>query len=225
MLGISYGELFLLIGATAALVGKDLPIIARTLGRFAGRSIGYVQLVLGQFENVMHQSQARQVHEELQETMSQLEAIRHEIRSISFMNPSPLTRNLMDSALNPNNHVNAGENLVGKSVEEQKPKVKDNSFKTSSSVDLHSQATSFAKLAKSEVVQNISLKGNLEKVKFDYEVGVFVILPVSAESGGLLPNRKENNIKGSDIMLEAEVEVEVAHHAKDFFSQPQNQLP
>ncbi|KAF4386894.1 hypothetical protein F8388_006849 [Cannabis sativa] len=201
MLGISYGELFLLIGATAALVAelglclffvlrpKDLPIIARTLGRFAGRSIGYVQLVLGQFENVMHQSQARQVHEELQETMSQLEAIRHEIRSISFMNPSPLTRNLMDSALNPNNHVNSGENLVEKSVEEQKPKVKDNSFKTSSSVDLHSQATSFAKLAKSEVVQNISLKGNLEKVKFDYEVGVFVILPVSAESGGLLPNR------------------------------------
>ncbi|XP_030510608.2 uncharacterized protein LOC115725287 [Cannabis sativa] len=226
MLGISYGELFLLIGATAALVGpKDLPIIARTLGRFAGRSIGYVQLARGQFENVMYQSQARQVHKELQETMSQLEAIRHEIRSISFMNPSPLTRNLMDTALDPNNHVNAGETLVEKSVEEQKPIVKDNSFKTSSSVDLHSQATSFAKLAESEAVQNISLKGNLEKVKFDYEVGHFAVLPVSAESAGLLPNRKENNIKGSDIMLEAELEAEVAHNAKDFFSQPQNQLP
>ncbi|KAM6555016.1 hypothetical protein CsatB_015778 [Cannabis sativa] len=137
------------------------------------------------------------------------------------MNPSPLTRNLMDTALDPNNHVNAGENLVEKSVEEQKPIVKDNSFKTSSSVDLHSQATSFAKLAESEAVQNISLKGNLEKVKFDYEVGLFAVLPVSAESAGLLPNRKENNIKGSDIMLEAEV----AHNAKDFFSQPQNQLP
>ncbi|KAJ0035829.1 hypothetical protein Pint_24685 [Pistacia integerrima] len=62
MFGISYGELFLIIGATAALVGpKDLPIIARTAGRLAGRAIGYVQLARGQFDNVMQQSQARQV--------------------------------------------------------------------------------------------------------------------------------------------------------------------
>jgi Sec-independent protein translocase protein TatA len=62
MFGISYGELFLLIGATAALVGtKDLPIVARTAGRLAGRAIGYVQLARGQFDNVMQQSQARQV--------------------------------------------------------------------------------------------------------------------------------------------------------------------
>ncbi|KAK0608716.1 hypothetical protein LWI29_034991 [Acer saccharum] len=61
MLGISYGELFLIIGATAALVGpKDLPMIARTAGRLAGRAIGYVQLARGQFDNVMQQSQARQ---------------------------------------------------------------------------------------------------------------------------------------------------------------------
>jgi len=40
---------------------KDLPIISRTAGRLAGRAIGYVQLARGQFENVMQQSQARQV--------------------------------------------------------------------------------------------------------------------------------------------------------------------
>lgn len=40
---------------------KDLPIIARTVGRLAGRGIGYVQLARGQFDNVMQQSQARQV--------------------------------------------------------------------------------------------------------------------------------------------------------------------
>ncbi|KAE9460701.1 hypothetical protein C3L33_07443, partial [Rhododendron williamsianum] len=37
------------------------------------------------------------VHKELQDTMSQLEAIRHEIRTISFMNPGPLTRRLVDN--------------------------------------------------------------------------------------------------------------------------------
>ena len=40
---------------------KDLPIIARTTGRLAGQATGYVQLARGQFENVMQQSQARQV--------------------------------------------------------------------------------------------------------------------------------------------------------------------
>ena len=32
------------------------------------------------------------------------------------------------------------------------------------------------------------------------------------------------SVKGSDIVLEAIVEAEVAHTAKDFFSQPQNQI-
>lgn len=36
-------------------------MIARTAGRLAGRAIGYVQVARGQFENVMQQSQARQV--------------------------------------------------------------------------------------------------------------------------------------------------------------------
>lgn len=40
---------------------KDLPVIARTAGRFAGRAIAYVQLARGQFDSVMQQSQARQV--------------------------------------------------------------------------------------------------------------------------------------------------------------------
>ncbi|XP_028788596.1 uncharacterized protein LOC114744595, partial [Neltuma alba] len=98
MLGISYGELFLLIGATAALIGpKDLPRIARTAGRLAGRAVGYVQLARGQFDSVMEQTQARQVHKELQDTMAQLDAIRHEIRSISIINPGPLTRRLVDN--------------------------------------------------------------------------------------------------------------------------------
>lgn len=40
---------------------KDLPVIARTAGRLAGRAIGYVQLARGQFDNVMQQTQFRQV--------------------------------------------------------------------------------------------------------------------------------------------------------------------
>jgi hypothetical protein len=49
---------------------------------------------------------AKQVHKELQETMAQLEAIRHEMRTgLSILTPGPMTRQVMDSAapglLNP----------------------------------------------------------------------------------------------------------------------------
>lgn len=227
MFGISYGELFLLVGATAALVGtKDLPVIARTAGRLAGRAIGYVQLARGQFDNVMHKSQASQVHKELQETMAQLEAIRYEIRSVSLINPNPLTRRMMDNPEGPAPETNADNCSSEKFEKELKPTnnvMKDHSFKTSGLVNLQSQATAYARLAESEAIRTGSLKSNAEIENLNDEAGLFTILPVSAESTGMLPNRKES-VKGSDIVLEAIVEAEVAHNAKDFFSQPQNQI-
>ncbi|TXG72177.1 hypothetical protein EZV62_000756 [Acer yangbiense] len=226
MLGISYGELFLIIGAAAALVGpKDLPMIARTAGRLAGRAIGYVQLARGQFDNVMQQSQARQVQKELQDAMQQLEAIRHEVRSVSFINPGPMTRKLMDSPLEPTiNHTDNSSSE--KSEGEQKSTnavVKDFTFKPSGSINIHSQATAYAKLAESEAVKCGSSKSSVDGENFNFDDGPFTILPLSAESTGMLPNRKES-VKGSDILLEAVIEAELAHNAKDFFSQPQNQI-
>ncbi|XP_010246321.1 PREDICTED: transcription factor UNE12-like isoform X3 [Nelumbo nucifera] len=192
MLGISYGELFLLLGATAALIGpKDLPVIARTAGRLAGRAIGYVQLARGQFENVLQQSQARQVHKELQDTIAQLEAIRYEIRSISIMNPGPLTRRLMDNTeISPSS--NDG-NIVPEKIGGENKSInairKDSSPTTSGSADLQSQATAYARLAESAAIQTGSLKiGDVEKL--NGEDDLFTVLPVSAESTGLLPKHK-----------------------------------
>ncbi|XP_059660417.1 uncharacterized protein LOC132306864 [Cornus florida] len=225
MLGISYGELFLLIGATAALIGpKDLPAIARTAGRLAGRSIGYVQLARGQFENVMQQSQARQVHKELQDTIAQLEAIRYEIRTISFMNPGPMTRRLVD-----NLDQTSVSNVLGNSEPEKlneesgltTANTKDSST-TPGSSNMHSQATTYARLAESSSLNSGSMESKEIISELTNESGV-TVLPVSAESTGLLPDRRDE-AKGSDIVLEAILEAEVARNAKDFFAQPQNQI-
>ncbi|XP_061991596.1 uncharacterized protein LOC133709757 [Rosa rugosa] len=228
MFGFSYGELFLLIGATAALVGpKDLPRIARMAGRLAGRSIGYVQLARGQFDNVMQQSQARQVQKELQDALAQLDSIRYEVRSLSLINPGPMTRKLMENA----EELAAPRNGADSSIENTKEEVKlttsvtkDNiNFRTSESLNLHTQATAYAKLAESAAVKTGSLKSNEEKESLIDENGLFTVLPISAESTGMLPKRKEN-VEGSDIVLEAVLEAEVARNAKDFFSQPENQI-
>ncbi|XWS08866.1 hypothetical protein CRYUN_Cryun40dG0037200 [Craigia yunnanensis] len=224
MFGISYGELFLLIGATAALVGpKDLPKLARTAGRLAGRSIGYVQLARGQFDNVMQQSQARQVHKELQDTMAQLDAIRYEIRSLSLMNPGPMTRRLMESPSEPASDCTFPPEICEEVKNSADTVKKDYNLKSLAPTDLHSQATVYARLAESEAVKAGSARCSVEEENLNYEFGDFSVLPVSAESAGFLPDRKES-AKGSDIVLEAVVEAEVARIAKDFFSQPQNQI-
>ncbi|GMI64215.1 mitochondrial TatB-like [Hibiscus trionum] len=231
MFGISYGELFLLIGATAALVGpKDLPKIARVAGRLAGRSIGYVQLARGQFDNVMQQSQARQVHKDLQDTMAQLDAIRHEIRSLSLVNPGPMTRRLMENPPEPASDSNV--TVPPEICEEEKNSTdtlkkihpsRDYNSKSFSSTDLHSQATAYARLAESESLKAGSVRCDVQEEDLKYEFGDFSVLPVSAETAGLLPDRKEG-AKGSDHVLEAVVEAEVARNAKEFFSLPQNQI-
>ncbi|KAK4351924.1 hypothetical protein RND71_027442 [Anisodus tanguticus] len=239
MLGISYGELFLLLGGTAVLIGpKDLPIIARTAGRFAGRAVGFVQLARGQFESVMQQSQAGQVHKELQDAVAQLEAIRHEIRTISFMNPGPLTSRLVDninatagaSTIADGPQKSDGDNTIvetGPQKSDKRSKTvtvspKEHNSRNSSFPDMHSQATAYARLAEMAPLETVSVDREGLSELTD-ESGSIIVLPVSAESAGLLPKRTDG-AKGSDIVLEAILEADVAKNAKEFFSQPQNQL-
>ena len=69
----------------------------------------------------------------------------------------------------------------------------DYTLKPSGSINIHSQATAYAKLAESEVVKCGSSKSSVDGENFNFEDGPFTILPLSAESTGMLPNRKGNN--------------------------------
>ncbi|XP_022155851.1 uncharacterized protein LOC111022860 isoform X2 [Momordica charantia] len=191
-------------------------------GRMAGRAIGYVQLARGQFDSVMQQTQARQVHKELQDTMAQLDAIRHEIRSISILNPGPLTRRLVDDP-----ELRTADSGVTSDLAKEKHTVEITPAASSLKVapsqisNEHSRATTFARLAESPTIKNgstgsfpIATDGD----KLYDELGLPTVLPISAENSGLLPKRPDE-LKGSDIMLEAVLEAEVAHNAKEFFSQ------
>ncbi|KAL1807547.1 hypothetical protein ACET3Z_024537 [Daucus carota] len=232
MLGVSYGQLLLLIGAVVAFTGpKDFPRVSRLAGRMAGRAIGYVQLARGQFDVIMHQSQAQQVHKELKDTMAQLEAIRHEIRTVSFMNPGQLTTRLVDNLdqTTAANESTESEKVIKENIS-RTTTPKDFSLKSSSSfniqskaavsssIDKYSKATAYASLAESSALNSGPGTSDISD-----KSGLLAVLPVSAESAGLLPNRK-GSVSGSDLLLEAIVEAEVANNAKQFFAQPQNQL-
>ncbi|KMZ73355.1 hypothetical protein ZOSMA_14G01190 [Zostera marina] len=226
MLGISYGELFFLMGVTAALIGpKDLPKIARMAGRFSGRAIGYVQMARGHLDSVMQQSQASQVHKELQDALTQLEAIRYEVRSLSLMNHGRSAQRLTDEtkttiSTNVTETVEKDdEKLQATTTSEVSEEFKSNN---SSFTNIHNEAVAYAKLAESPSIKSAfsTVGGEKEKPEGDL---ILNILPISAQSAGLLP-KQNDDAKGSDILLEAILESETAHHAKHFFAQPENQI-
>ncbi|CAL5185691.1 unnamed protein product [Lathyrus oleraceus] len=190
----------------------------------AGRAIAYVQLARGHLGFVIQQ--ARQLHNELRDMMAQVDAIQHEVRSLSFINPGPLTRRLdnldQPSILNggyANNRIpeGAGVNLSISSLTKDSTPLPSNSF------NMQSKATTYARLAEAPSIKNGSLASSaeVEKIKDGLQL---IVMPVSAESTGLLPNRGGADVKGSDIVQEAILEAEVAHKAKEFFSQPENQI-
>lgn len=67
-------------------------------------------------------------------------------------------------------------------------------YKTSGFVDLHSQATAYARLAESETLKTGSLSSITEKENIIDESTLFTVLPISAESAGMLPDRKGNDL-------------------------------
>ncbi|KAJ1417544.1 hypothetical protein SESBI_16603 [Sesbania bispinosa] len=119
--------------------------------------------------------------------MAQLDAIRHEIRSISLINPGPLTRRLVDNLDQPSvpNDNRKPEDLgVNSSI----PSVtKDSTSLSSNLCNMQSQATSYAKLAESPAIKNGSSASSTEVEKIKDEL-LLTVLPVSAENTGLLPN-------------------------------------
>ncbi|XP_019096111.1 PREDICTED: uncharacterized protein LOC104760588 isoform X2 [Camelina sativa] len=216
MFGLSYGEILLIIGATAAVVGpKDLPILARAGGRLFGRAIGYINLARGHLDGVMKQPQMQEISKEVQDLRAQVDAISHGAR-FSLFDSSPLTRRVDNQA--PQSSPSTNGNVTSVHVEEkQKPadhytKAQEFSGSSSASVNLHAQATSFARLSE-------TVSGKTHDLSSDSPV-----LPVSAEMAKLLPQRKDS-ARGSDLMLEAVLEAEVAHKAKSFFAEAEKETP
>lgn len=61
---------------------------------------------------------------------------------------------------------------------------------------MHSQAITYAKLAESPAIRSGSPQSSTEADRLDDESGSPTVLPVSAETAGLLPNRKGNTSLG-----------------------------
>ncbi|KAM0888053.1 hypothetical protein ACQ4PT_028590 [Festuca glaucescens] len=150
--------------------------------------------------------------------------IRDEIQSFCRKNPDQFTRSLdnPDAIKNPASMAEARKlDITDRST---MATYKDMESADTSSTNLHSQAMMYARLSESPEIKMSSLKGVSCGEQFKESGGLLNVLPISAESAGLLPSRTDEP-KGSDLLLEAVLEAEVAENAKFFVSQPHDQLP
>ncbi|KAL2934596.1 putative vacuolar protein sorting-associated protein TDA6 [Bienertia sinuspersici] len=148
-------------------------MISRTAGRLAGRAIGYVQLARGQFDNVMQQTQFRQDNPD----------------SGGTTNARPLNVSGESTADGDNEvkHKQGQQDLPGFKVDASV--FKEHGSVASGTSNLYSQATAYAKLAESPALNPGTMEGSVSMDTVDVRPGLLSVLPVSAESAGLLPNR------------------------------------
>uniref|UniRef100_A0A0D9XT14 Uncharacterized protein n=1 Tax=Leersia perrieri TaxID=77586 RepID=A0A0D9XT14_9ORYZ len=99
---------------------------------------------------------------------------------------------------------------------------KDMKLANTGPTNLHSQATMYARLTESPGIKSSSISGNSGH-QFQERNGLLNVLPISAESAGILPSRTDKP-QGSDLILEAVLEAEVAEHAKSFVQQHHDEL-
>nr|CAB3491757.1 unnamed protein product [Digitaria exilis] len=151
----------------------------------------------------------------------QPEEFRQEIRSIIREEMESFCRTRSDSTQNFANTTQGRK--VDVAVDHTSLKSKAMKTADTGLTNLNSQAMTYARLSEAPGLQTgSSLSGNYEE-QFKESNGLLNVLPISAESAGLLPSRS-GGPTGSDLVLEAVLEAEVAENAKFFVSQPHDQL-
>ena len=88
-LGFSYGEILGTTVAAVVLLGpKDVPMLAKSLGRMTGKIVGYSHVYREKLEKILDESEVKELHEDLRGTTKALENVVGEIRSGLRSSPS-----------------------------------------------------------------------------------------------------------------------------------------
>nr|CAB3490017.1 unnamed protein product [Digitaria exilis] len=178
------------------------------------------RLTPGQFNMRPHNTGMAEARTPDDVSVSKPEEFRQEIRSIIREEIESFCRTRSDSTQNFANTTEGRK--VDVAVDHTSLKSKAMKTADAGLTNLHSQAMTYARLSEAGLQTGSSLSGNYEE-QFKESNGLQNVLPISAESAGLLPSRS-GGPTGSDLVLEAVLEAEVAENAKFFVSQPHDQL-
>ncbi|TVU00193.1 hypothetical protein EJB05_54399, partial [Eragrostis curvula] len=231
MLGFSTGQLLVILGACSVMMSKknprlfaaalflsslavafkpsDMVKIARTAGRMTGRAVGRLIVARRQLDEILGQSAATKVHKELKEAMTQLDTIRYEVQSLSRLTPGQFTTRQHDTG--------SGMAEAGKSDASDGSVTKLEEFRHEIRSIIRDEIESFYK-TRPDSIKNYACSTDARKLDVSAD-------PMALKSKDTkMANTGEPT--GSDLVLEAVLEAEVANNAKIFVSPPRpDQLP
>lgn len=187
---------------------KELPRIGRMLGFHAGRAVGYLQKMRSEVFQLAEKTDMVKVHEEMQETMHQLNAIRAELKdSVNVFGvaaargnrPGQWSSRRGTEAYEMNNETRRQDrtrNAAEAVVPDHMDSINNNSIEDGRYTGEKGPGTS-------------SLGG-----QYSSDDQSFVV-PVSASAAGLVPKRGMVPT-GSEILFDALQEERVARNAAEF---------
>jgi Sec-independent protein translocase protein TatA len=202
------GELVLIVlGGSLAFSPKELPKIGRMLGFQAGRAVGYLQKVRSEVFQLAEKTDMVKVHEEIQETMHQLNAIRAELKeSVNVFGVTAVRGNRSGQSMVAGRRTR-GLDDTNNETEKQHDNV--------NSINYGSD-TGYKEENNVPGLRNITGESRTGDQSF--------MLPVSASAVGLVPKRGKVPT-GSEVLFDALQEERVARNAAEFMKQQAGFLP
>lgn len=225
MLGISYLELLFLLGLGSVILGpKDLPRVARYAGQATGRAASFLTVARSRFTKFSEEAHLDKLHAEMQQSMQQLSAIQSELRgNINFMNPGPVARRAMKMPAAQATSAQASHAYEHSHQQSSQDQGKTNSSKMASSPAASSFAASAIEMTATMNKKLAHTSELLQQQTAQKSDGQLTALPLSAVAMGKAPGRSGSIPTGSDILLDALREEEVAAQAQQFLETDQGQ--
>jgi len=192
---------------------KELPNIARMIGYGSGRAVGTVIQAKARFNEVAKDANIHELHQEVEQSLQQLGAIREEIRG--GMNPfrpnyrpGPIARSAMDMA----------GGSVG--VEQQSRQHQQGLDSSQSRGFVEASAPSLG--AQTESASAFRYKPPMPETPATSGQRIQP-LPLSAVTVGMAPARREELQGGADFMMDSIMERKVGFEAQKMFRQLEQQ--
>lgn len=229
---------------------KELPRVARSLGKATGRITGWLYKARSQAADVAEQAELTKLQHELQATMQQLHAIQTQLKGgLNPLAPSPMVQRMILSSTGQHGassgeetdpHVHDDKGTVQRTAVQHRLEVMKVEHSFASSAISQANNAEMDDEIKNNTRQKISRSNTPKLPEADHATtetqtsvqpaneklppqGAEVsILPISAEAAGLVQKRDPENTTASELIADALQEENVGQHAMRFFESGRN---
>eukprot|EP00241_Pyramimonas_parkeae_P023366 CAMPEP_0114297754 /NCGR_PEP_ID=MMETSP0059-20121206/12030_1 /TAXON_ID=36894 /ORGANISM="Pyramimonas parkeae, Strain CCMP726" /LENGTH=279 /DNA_ID=CAMNT_0001420023 /DNA_START=206 /DNA_END=1045 /DNA_ORIENTATION=- len=222
----SFESLVVMVGSGVLLLGpKELPIIARNLGYISGRAVAFLLQARVEFNQVTDNSEMKQLHEEVAESMHKLSQVRDEIRTgfnpfRSTYQPGPIARSAMRMASETTKQGYQQSTHQAATSRHSNCAVMEASQYTEG---MWEQGSS----VRAQMFPSSTTHSSSPLTTNSHHTGLHAVqpLPISALSLGRVPNRLEHLPSGADLISDSILEREVGMEGQKMMESLQSSQP